>query len=113
MIPQVSDNPGAAAKLSLLRGKPLQAFEFTLQLNVRQLASAASDAREEVSDRVFRAFLFYLRESSSEDELIGGGHGQVQVVSSERRQLFERLIACWQDQKFSFIRLENLFLQVK
>ena len=35
----------------------------------------------------------------------------LQKASVVRRQLLERLIACWQDQKFSFVLLENLFVK--
>ena len=101
----VSDNANAAAKLSLLSGNTLQAFEFTLQLIIRQ--SITCNNREDattttgnlVCERIFKSFLLYLDHTRTANE------------SRERRQLLERLIACWQDQKFSFVLLEKLFLQ--
>jgi hypothetical protein len=105
----VSDNPQAAAKISLLSGNVVQAFEFTLQLNIRQNMAAASKSKgvrggsgNIFGERIFNSFFFYLMESRS----VPGDN-----ASLARRQLLERLIACWQDQKFSFVLLEKLFLK--
>ena len=120
MSPQkclVSDNAGAAAKISLLAGNVLQAFEFTLQLNIRAKSSSAAAAGNLVGERIFSSFFFYLMETRSLPECQpaekrGGIPGQQQGgATAVRRQLLERLIACWQDQKFSFVLLENLFLK--
>lgn len=85
-----SDNQLAAAKMSLLSKNVLQAFEFTLQLSIKHKSSL---------ETIVEAFLFYL-------QCADGGE---QSDADQRRQLLERLIACWQDQKHSFLHLEKLF----
>ena len=101
----VSDNAGAAAKISLLTGNILQAFEFTLQLNIKSKSpSGGGGAGNAIGERLFSSFFFYLMETRSLPE--SGSR-----ASLVRRQLLERLIACWQDQKFSFVLLENLFVK--
>ena len=110
----MSDNAGAAAKISLLAGNILQAFEFTLQLNIR--SKSPSGTGNAIGERLFSSFFFYLMETRSLPEN-GAGKGSgtsdclAQKASVVRRQLLERLIACWQDQKFSFVLLENLFVK--
>ena len=102
----MSDNAGAAAKISLLTGNILQAFEFTLQLNIKSKSPSGggSGAGNAIGERLFSSFFFYLMETRSLPE----SGSRASVV---RRQLLERLIACWQDQKFSFVLLENLFVK--
>ena len=101
----MSDNAGAAAKISLLTGNILQAFEFTLQLNIKSKSPSSSGAAgNAIGERLFSSFFFYLMETRSLPE----SGSRASVV---RRQLLERLIACWQDQKFSFVLLENLFVK--
>ena len=102
----VSENLAAAAKLSLLAENILQAFEFTLQMEIKHQALSQGQDPSLVCDRIFKSFLFYLHETK--DDL----SSDAEAVSSERRQLVERLIACWQDQKFSFLLLEKLILQL-
>ena len=88
----ISDNPQAASKLSLLNGNILQAFDFMLQCYIKSGLVGGQD--------IFEAFNYYLHLDNLEDQAM------------VKRQLLERLIACWQDQKFSFILLEQLFIQV-
>ena len=68
-----------------------QAFEFSLQAYVKAGL---------VGNDIFDAFIYFLHFSKEDPE------------AEVKRQLLERLIACWQDQKFSFVQLENLFIQV-
>ena len=102
----MSDNAGAAAKISLLTGNILQAFEFTLQLNIKSKSPSGGGGASgnAIGERLFSSFFFYLMETRSLPE----SGSRASVV---RRQLLERLIACWQDQKFSFVLLENLFVK--
>ena len=72
----------------------MQAFEFTLQAYVKAGLVGAD---------IFQAFIYFLHYPIPNLE-----DTEVEV----KRQLLERLIACWQDQKFSFVQLENLFIQV-
>ena len=90
----ISDNPQSAAKLSLMSGNVMQAFDFTLQAYIKSGLVA--------NDFIFQAFIYYLHfpNVNADDEL------------TVKRQLLERLIACWQDQKYSFVLLEKLFIQV-
>ena len=84
----VTENLQAAAKVSLLcASNVIQAFEFTLQSIVKQ--SQGVDQPK----LVFEAYNFYLR------------------FDTDKRQLTERLIACWQDLKFSFLLLEKLTIK--
>jgi hypothetical protein len=95
----VADNLAAAATFSMACGDALQAFEFTLQLNIRRHALNPSPTSADVSvldEAIFAAFLFYVRETS---------------VAATRRRLLQRLVSCWQDQRFSFVLLEKLFLR--
>ena len=89
----ISENPQGASKLSLLSGNVMQAFEFTLQAYVKAGL---------VGTDIFQAFIYFLHHPMNMEDQ------DVEV----KRQLLERLIACWQDQKFSFVQLENLFIQV-
>ena len=89
----ISENPQGASKLALLSGNVMQAFEFTLQAYVKAGLVGAD---------IFQAFIYFLHYPLKTEEQ------EVEV----KRQLLERLIACWQDQKFSFLQLENLFIQV-
>ena len=89
----ISENPQGASKLSLLSGNVMQAFEFTLQAYVKAGLVGAD---------IFQAFIYFLHYPMNLEDT------EVEV----KRQLLERLIACWQDQKFSFVQLENLFIQV-
>ena len=84
----VHENPQAAAKISLLEGKVLQAFDLTLQAIIRHNSS--------VPENIFQSFQYYASFKNTSKE--------------EKSQLFERLVACWQDQRFSFVKLENLIL---
>lgn len=88
----ISENPQGASKLSLLSGNVMQAFEFTLQSYVKAGL---------VGTDIFQAFIYFLHHPMNMEDQ------DVEV----KRQLLERLIACWQDQKFSFVQLENLFIQ--
>ena len=89
----ISDNPQAASKLSLLNGNVLQSFDFILQCYIKSKTVGSQD--------IFEAFNYLLHLDDLEDQAV------------VKRQLLERLIACWQDQKFSFIQLEQLFIQVR
>ena len=89
-----SENPQAASKVSLLCGNILQAFEFTLQAYIKAGL---------VGNDIFQAFIYFLHYPCKSED-----NDQADV----KRQLVERLIACWQDQKYSFLQLENLFIQV-
>lgn len=105
----VSDNPQAAAKISLLSGHLMQSFDFTLQAYIKSGL---------VGKDIFDAFLHYLhfqtnRNNNSTDVAApraSDSDSEYNDVEA-KRQLLERLIACWQDQKFSFVQLEKLFLQ--
>ena len=88
----ISENPQGASKLSLLSGNIMQAFDFTLQAFVKSGL---------VGNDIFEAFIYYLHYPMRED-----------VEAKIKKQILERLIACWQDQKFSFVLLEKLFIQV-
>ena len=90
----IGDNHLAAAKIALLSGNILQAFDFSLQLGMKN--------RGNHSEKIFEAFLFYLKRADAGDDEDGDG--------DQRRKLLERLIGCWQDQKFSFLQLEKLCL---
>ena len=87
----ISDNPQSASKLSLMSGNVMQAFDFSLQAYIKS-GLVATD--------IFEAFIYYLHFPINNGEL------------KVKRQLLERLIACWQDQKYSFVLLEKLFIQV-
>ena len=89
----ISENPQGASKLALLTVNVMQAFEFTLQAYVKAGLVGAD---------IFQAFIYFLHYPLNSEEQ------EIEV----KRQLLERLIACWQDQKFSFLQLENLFIQV-
>ena len=90
----ISDNPQSASKLSLMSGNVMQAFDFTLQAYIKSGLVA--------NDFIFQAFIYYLHFP------VGNNADELTV----KRQLLERLIACWQDQKYSFVLLEKLFIQV-
>ena len=90
----ISDNPQSASKLSLMSGNVMQAFDFTLQAYIKSGLVA--------NDFIFQAFIYYLHFP------VGNNADDLTV----KRQLLERLIACWQDQKYSFVLLEKLFIQV-
>ena len=104
----ISDNPQAAAKLSLVsiaHNGSLQAFEFTLQALIKQIQPISAD---EISKDIFDAFYYYLHYNVKYSE--GAEDGQKRQ-NTEKRQLTERLIACWQDQSFSFEQLEKLIME--
>ena len=84
----VHENPQAAAKISLVEKKVMQAYDLTLQAIIKQ--------NKNVLESIFSSFQFYATLSSTSKE--------------EKSQLFERLVACWQDQRYSFVKLENLIL---
>ena len=102
----ISENPQAAAKICLLKDRNiLQAFEMTLQACIKQKPSIQV---QKLSQHIFEAFDYYIhynpeKEADEDDE-------DEEIVPVKRR-LLERLIACWQDQKFSFIHLERLILE--
>ena len=102
----ISENPQAAAKLSLLsdsKNNILQSFEFTLQAIIKQIPPVALT---EVSKQIFNAFDFYLHfNRSNHNEEASDKH------TREKKQLTERLVACWQDQKLNFAQLESLFME--
>ena len=101
----VSENPQAAAKISLLSNSNiLQAFEFTLQAFIKQVPTISSI---ELSKNIFEAFYFYLHYKTKAP----GEEEEQDRHTREKKQLTERLIACWQDQKFSFVQLETLLLE--
>lgn len=89
----IFENPQCAAKISLMEGKLLQAFDLTLQAIIRD-----EDDKAIIAHNIFKCFHFYLQEEVLDEPL---------VVKS---LLLERLVACWQDQRFSFAKLENLLL---
>ena len=72
----------------------MQAFDFTPQAYIKSGLVA--------NDFIFQAFIYYLHFP------VGNNADDLTV----KRQLLERLIACWQDQKYSFVLLEKLFIQV-
>jgi len=84
----VYENPQAAAKISLVEEKVLQAYDLTLQAIIRQ--------NKNVPENIFQSFQYYATFKFTSKE--------------EKSQLFERLVACWQDQRYSFVKLENLIL---
>eukprot|EP00095_Tigriopus_kingsejongensis_P005381 maker-scaffold1024_size69702-snap-gene-0.11 protein:Tk05381 transcript:maker-scaffold1024_size69702-snap-gene-0.11-mRNA-1 annotation:"PREDICTED: uncharacterized protein LOC103572785" len=101
----VCDNAQAASKLSLLNRNLLQAFDFSLQVIVKR-SLAQGDSSATTGEQILHALLFYLRETHAQPT------DHVEDTDSEtRRQLVERLVACWQDQKLSFVHLESLFLR--
>ena len=102
----VSENPQAAAKISLLSNSNiLQAFEFTLQASIKQTPTISSS---ELGKNIFEAFYFYFHYKVKSPEEEDEEHDR---HVREKKQLTERLIACWQDQKFSFVQLETLLLE--
>ena len=84
----VHENPQAAAKISLVERKVMQAYDLTLQSIIRHNKS--------VPENIFDSFQYYASLNFTSKE--------------EKSQLFERLVACWQDQRYSFVKLENLIL---
>ena len=104
----ITENPQAAAKLSLVScslNRRLQAFEFTLQAFIKQIPLISSDI---LSKDIFDAFYYYLHYNI---KMIEGEEGDQERHGVEKRHLTERLIACWQDQKFSFEQLEKLIME--
>ena len=81
------ENPLAAAKISLGEQRLLQAFDLSLQA---VLKTEASKEGESVSDTIFSCFLFYC--------------SQPWAAAQQRADLFERLVACWQDRGSSLAR---------
>jgi len=109
-----ADSLDVAAKVALLSGSLLQAFDFSLQLILKRQAtvnaSSEEDHRAALAERIFRAFAFYLREvrigrEDDDDDLEESGESEDQKM---RRLLLERLLACWQDKTLSFTKLETL-----
>jgi len=88
------ENPLAAAKISLGNKKVLQAFDLSLQA-VLKTEPSTSDG-ESTCDKIFHCFLFYCSQPSAS--------------AQERADLFERLVACWQDRGSSLHRLEKMLL---
>ena len=86
----VHENPQAAAKISLVEGKVMQAYDLTLQAIIKQ--------NQNVPENIFTSFQYYASLHFTSKE--------------EKSQLFERLVACWQDQRYSFVKLENLILKL-
>ena len=84
----VNENPQAAAKISLVEEKVLQAYDLTLQAIIRH--------NKHIPEYIFQSFQYYATLKFTAKE--------------EKSQLFERLVACWQDQRYSFVKLENLIL---
>ncbi len=105
----VADNPTAAAKLSLLGGNMPQAFEFALQQAFKEKRrNEEPDASTKLAESIFKAFVFYSGEAKCRDEdYEDEEEGQ---MTTARKRLLERLVSCWQDQRFSFVHLERLFL---
>ena len=87
------ENPLAAAKISLGNKKVLQAFDLSLQA---VLKTETNNDGETVGDKIFHSFLFYSSQASAS--------------AQDRADLFERLVACWQDRGSSLHRLEKLLL---
>lgn len=107
----ICDNAQAASKLSLLKGNLLQAFDFSLQAIVKRSLSQG-DPSTLIGDHIFNALLFYLKETQAHFQMSSNlSHDPSNTDSEIRRQLVERLVACWQDQKLSFVHLETLFLR--
>ena len=77
------ENPQAAAKISLGEKKLVQAFDLSLQSVLRQEGEATSDA-------IFHCFLHYA--------------AQQWASPRQRADLFERLVACWQERGSSLHR---------
>ena len=103
----ISENPQAAAKICLLRDRNiLQAFEMTLQACIKQKPPMQV---QKLSQHIFEAFDYYIH-YNPEKEADEDDDDEDEVVPVKRR-LLERLIACWQDQKFSFVHLERLILE--
>ena len=83
----MSDNAGAAAKISLLAGNVLQAFEFTLQLNIRSKSPPSGGAGgNAIGERLFSSFFFYLMETRSLPENGAAGKGSEHLVQGSVQQ---------------------------
>merc|ERR1719397_227506 len=89
------ENPLAAAKISLGNQKVLQAFDLSLQAVLKTEQPSSTDG-ESTCDKIFHCFLFYCSQPSAS--------------AQERADLFERLVACWQDRGSSLHRLEKMLL---
>ena len=89
------ENPLAAAKISLGNQKVLQAFDLSLQAVLKTEQPSSADG-ESTCDKIFHCFLFYCSQPSAS--------------AQERADLFERLVACWQDRGSSLHRLEKMLL---
>ena len=87
------ENPLAAAKISLGNKKVLQAFDLSLQA---VLKTESITGGETACDKIFHCFLFYSSQPSAS--------------AQDRADLFERLVACWQDRGSSLHRLEKMLL---
>lgn len=104
----ISENPQAAAKICLLKDRNiLQAFEMTLQACLKQKPGLQG---QKLSHHVFDAFDYYIHYNIGVDGNVVDDEDDDDDVPVKRR-LLERLIACWQDKKFSFIHLERLLLE--
>ena len=88
------ENPLAAAKISLGNKKVLQAFDLSLQAVLKTEPSIADGER--ARDKILHCFLFYC--------------SQPPASAQERADLFERLVACWQDRGSSQHQLEKMLL---
>ena len=108
----ISENPQAAAKICLLKDRNiLQAFEMSLQACIKQKPSLIV---QKLSQHIFEAFQYYIHyklEAEDEEEDSDNDDEDVPAASRVKQRLLERLIACWQDQKFSFVHLERLLLE--
>ena len=103
----ISENPQAAAKICLLKDRNiLQAFEMTLQACLKQKPGLQG---QKLSHHVFDAFDYYVHYSADDSSAADEDDDDDDVPV--KRRLLERLIACWQDKKFSFIHLERLLLE--
>ncbi len=107
-LPQILSLMFLLFQITLLAGKLSQAFDFSLQLIIKR--SSANGEASQISDALFAAFLFYFKEAVKSDNKSQGDDEVQQASQRLRKQLLERLISCWQDQGFSFVKLESLFL---
>ena len=104
----ISENPQAAAKICLLKDRNiLQAFEMTLQACLKQKPGLQG---QKLSLHVYDAFDYYVHYTADGNDADDDDNDDDDDVPVKRR-LLERLIACWQDKKFSFIHLERLMLE--
>jgi len=82
------DNPLAAAKISLINRKYLQAFDLSLQAIMKH--------RRNLDEHLLATFEYY--------------NTQPNVTKEDKCSMFERLVGCWQEQKLNFHKLESYLL---